>query len=57
MNMCVCCRLFERAEELHTELNGLSYAVSQASLEHVFMHVAQLRRPRSMEEPDDSDEE
>jgi hypothetical protein len=33
-------RLFERAEELHTELEGLSYAVSQASLEHVFMHVA-----------------
>ena len=48
-------RLFERAEELHTELNGVSYAVSQASLEHVFMHVAQLRSANSLD-ADESEE-
>lgn len=33
-------RLYEIVEELHAEFEGQSYAVSQASLEHVFMHVA-----------------
>lgn len=33
-------RLYEVVEELHGEFEGQSYAVSQASLEHVFMHVA-----------------
>lgn len=33
-------RLYEVVEDLHGEFEGQSYAVSQASLEHVFMHVA-----------------
>eukprot|EP00892_Ulva_mutabilis_P002745 jgi/Ulvmu1/12471/UM009_0123.1 len=32
-------RLYEVVEDLHAEFEGQSYAVSQASLEHVFMHV------------------
>lgn len=51
------CRLFERAEELHTELNGLSYAVSQASLEHVFMHVAQLRGTHAYDADESEDQQ
>lgn len=37
-------RLYELVEELHSEFEGQSYAVSQASLEHVFMHVAHGER-------------